>query len=305
MLVAVTGGFGFSGRYIGRALIQQGIETITLVNDPERYPDHEFSKVVAYNFKNPDQLVADLQGTDILINTYWIRFPYKKISFTHAIENSRTLLNAARAAGVRHIIHLSVSNPAKGVGLPYFQGKLQVEQLVMESGLSYTILRPTLIYGSGDILINNIAYLIRKYPIFVIPGDGNYFVQPIHVEDLAEIVLESIMERGQRIQDVAGKEIYSFNQIVKLITKATNRKNLIIHANPSIAYQISRIAGLLERDILLTRDEIKGLMANILVSENTRCGLINFSEWVKANRDNLGKEYHSELSRHFRRKLSL
>lgn len=303
--VAVTGGFGFSGRYIGKALIRKGIETITLVNNPERYLDHGFSKVISYNFKNPDQLVADLKGTSVLINTYWIRFPYKTISFTHAIENSRILFNAARAAGVEHIVHLSVSNPTEGGELPYFQGKLQVEHLIMESGLSFSILRPTLIYGEGDILINNIAYLLRKYPVFVIPSDGNYRLQPIYVEDLAEIVVDMIMARGHIIMDLAGKEVYSFNQIVQLIAKTINRNNLIIHAPPSFAYQISRIAGLLERDILLTRDEIKGLMANLLVSRNIPHGWTDFSEWIKANRDKLGKDYHSELSRHFRRKLSL
>lgn len=129
-----------------------------------------------YNFDRPDELTQILRGTSTLVNTYWVRFPHGGSTFEKAVQNTRTLITAAKDAGVQRIVHVSIANPSMDSPLGYYRGKAELERAVMESGLSFTILRPTVIFGAEDILINNIAWFVRGFPAFAIPGDGLYAV---------------------------------------------------------------------------------------------------------------------------------
>ncbi|MCA9911125.1 MAG: NAD(P)H-binding protein, partial [Anaerolineae bacterium] len=151
---AVTGGFGYSGSYIVRRLLDAGEEVITLTNTPRKpgSPD-----IPAYPLKFDDSLVGALAGVDVLYNTYWVRFNHRNFTHRQAVENSRALFTAAKRAGVRRIVHVSITNPSAQSHLEYFSGKAQVERALIESGVAYAILRPAVLFGGDDILINNIA----------------------------------------------------------------------------------------------------------------------------------------------------
>jgi uncharacterized protein YbjT (DUF2867 family) len=190
MKIAVTGAFSYSGKYITKRLLACGEEVITLTGHPNR-PDPFNGKVKTYplDFDEPS-MTRSLQGVDVLVNTYWVRFDKGENTQPRAVENTRKLVNAATAAGVKRMIHISITNPSAESHLPYFWGKAVNEKAVMESGISYAILRPTVLVGDEDILINNIAFLLRRFPFFALPGEGAYKLQPVYVDDLAQLAVE-------------------------------------------------------------------------------------------------------------------
>ena len=108
------------------------------------------------------------------------------LPFDLAVENTRMLFEAAKRAGVGRIVHFSVTNVSSGSALPYFRGKAQVEDMLVGLGIPYAIIRPTLVFGVGDLLLNNMAWALRRFPVFPVYGNGDYPVQPVYVEDLEE-----------------------------------------------------------------------------------------------------------------------
>jgi uncharacterized protein YbjT (DUF2867 family) len=165
--IAVTGAFGFSGKYIAQRLLALRHEVITLTNSPQRpNPFGGSIKAFPYNFSEPHELEKSLRGIDALINTYWIRFDNPPhFTFAQALTNSKVLFDAAKRAGVGHVVHISITNPDRKSRLPYFRGKAELEDYLKQTGISYAILRPAVLFGKEDILINNIAWALRRSPV--------------------------------------------------------------------------------------------------------------------------------------------
>ncbi len=297
----VTGAYGYMGKYITRRLLAAGKQVKTLTNHPNR--ENEFgSKVEAlpFNFDRYYDLVASLQGATTLYNTYWVRFNYGKVRFDQGVENSKTLFRAAKEAGIKRFIHTSIVKPDPQSTLPYYKGKGQLEEALKQSGLSYAILRPTVVFGIEDVLINNIAWLVRRFPIFGVPGNGEYQVQPIYVEDIADLAVGAGSSMADQIIDAVGPEIYTFNALVKLIAEKVHRRVWLLHMPPKLALFMSQFISLFVRDVILTQEEVDGLLANKLVSDNPPTGRTRLSEWLERNADVVGKHYASEVGRHFR-----
>ncbi|MHB0999406.1 MAG: SDR family oxidoreductase [Armatimonadota bacterium] len=297
----VTGAFGFSGRSIARKLIVDGDRVITLTGHPRK--DDEFGEqvtAVPFNFDKPDELVSSLKGATVLYNTYWIRFAHGQETFEKAVENTRTLIHAAREAGVRRVVHVSITNPSLDSSLPYFSGKAKVEKIIEESGLSYAILRPAVIFGDQGILINNIAWFIRHLPVFATPGDGEYSLQPVFVDDLAALAVEEGAKDRNVVLDAVGPEVFTFNELLDLIGNVIHRHIPIIHINPKLLLPMTGIIGGLIGDVVLTRDEIIGLMDNLLISGNPPTCPTRLSDWLSQNSGWVGTRYMSELRKHFK-----
>jgi NADH dehydrogenase len=296
----VTGASGYTGRYITRLLLSRGRRVKTLTGHPVRtnlFGDQIES--APFNFDRPDELARSLEGAGTVFNTYWIRFPYGGQTFDSAVENTRVMLVAATRAGVRRFVHISVTNSTTSP-LPYFRGKAMVEAALKESALSYAIIRPALIFGVEDILLNNIAWLLRRFPFFAIPGRGDYRVQPIFAADLAEIAVDAARDDRRIILDAVGPEIFTFDELVRMLASAVHRKARIVHVDPRIALAMTQIVSRLVRDVMLTRDEIRGLMTNLLVTDSPPNASTRFSQWLASNADKIGIAYASELARHFR-----
>ncbi|MFN8598472.1 MAG: NAD(P)H-binding protein [Anaerolineae bacterium] len=297
----VTGAFGYTGKYITQRLLAQGRLVRTLTGHPNRTsPFGVRVDAFPFNFDRPSELVRSLQGVTTLYNTYWVRFTHGSISFDEAVENTRKLIRAAEEAGVRRFVHVSITNPHAQSPLPYFSGKGLLEQTLMNSKLSYAILRPTVIFGDEDILVNNIAWLLRHFPVFVIPGDGNYRLQPISADDMADIAVTAGQQRNNQIIDAVGPEVYSFETLVRLIATTVRSRALIVHLPPKFALTLSRVVGRFVRDVVLTQEEVDGLMSNLLVVDGPPTGRTRLSDWLAEHQDTVGTKYASELERHYR-----
>jgi len=297
----VTGAFGYTGKYIAKKLLSAGRGVRTITGHPDR-PDPFGGRVKAepFNFERPEELARTLDGASTLYNTYWVRFPYKGVSYELAVENTKNLVRAAEAAGVKRLVHVSIANAAENSPYPYYRGKAELERFIRQSGLSYSIVKPTVLFGHEGILINNIAWLLRRFPIFHVPGSGEYRLQPIHVEDVAEICVRSGLSGGNTETDAAGPEIYTFNKLVDIIRETVKSRAKIVHMGPETTLLFTGIVGRLIGDVLITRDELYGLMDELLVSKEPPKGKTKLSEWLRENAGTVGKSYASELKRHYR-----
>jgi nucleoside-diphosphate-sugar epimerase len=298
----VTGAFGYSGKYITRKLLDCNQSVLTLTGHPER--PNEFGgriQALPYNFNQPENLANSLQGADTLYNTYWVRFDHGQQTFARAVANTKTLFQAAKSAGVGRIVHISITNPSTTSNLPYFRNKALLEAYLQQLGVPFGIVRPTVVFGKEDILINNIAYLLRHMPVFAVPGTGKYRLQPVYVEDLAELCLETANDQQNKCLDAAGPEIFTFDELIRLIQKSVSSRARIVHLPPRLALFFSKVFGVLLNDVLLTRDELSGLMNELLVSKDAPTGRTCFSRWVMEHGQSLGANYASELERHYKR----
>jgi len=300
MNIAVTGAFSYSGKYITKRLLERGENVFTLTNHPNR-PDPFDGKVKAFplDFGNEKQLVENLRGADVLINTYWIRFDKGSNTQPQAVENTRVLVNAAVKADVKRIVHISITNPSQDSHLPYFWGKAANEKAVVDSGLSYAILRPTVLFGKEDILINNIAWLLKWLPVFGLPGNGGYKLSPVYVDDLAKLAVDAVYKKENYIWDAVGPDEFTFKEMVELISKSVGKERLLISLPPRLALLATQIMSLFVKDVILTPEEVDGLMANLLISkEPPRCKT-SLRNWLTENKTTVGRVYASELARHF------
>ena len=297
----VTGAFSYSGSHIARRLLDAGRRVKTLTFHPDRpHPLQASVEASPYRFDDPDALARSLAGVRTLYNTYWVRFDRGQTSFAQAIERSRALFHAAQQAGVERIVHVSITNPSIGSPLPYFRGKALVEDALAHTGVPFSIVRPTWIFGGDhDVLVNNIAWILRHTPVFAVPGTGAYRVQPVHVEDLASICTEAAGAEANLVIDAAGPETMTFDELVVLVRSATGARAVVVHVPATIMGLAARALGVLVRDVVLTSDEIDGLMAGLLVSDEPPRGQIAFSEWLDRSGGSVGRRYANELGRHF------
>jgi NADH dehydrogenase len=201
---------------------------------------------------------------------------------------------------VSRIVHVSIANPSLESRLPYYRGKALVERSLAEVGIPYGIVRPTWIFGGPrDVLTNNIAWILRRMPVFALPGNGDYVVQPVHLDDLARICLEAAAADGDVILDAAGPETMTFEVLVRAVRRAVGTTSPILHVPSPVMSALSRALGAVVRDVVLTPDEIAGLTAELLVSRHPPLGRIRFTEWLAEHRSAIGRQYANELKRHF------
>jgi len=300
MKIAVTGAFSYSGKYITRHLLERGEEVLTLTNHPDR-PDPFNGKVKAFplDFRNEKDLIANLRGAEVLVNTYWIRFDKGNNTQPRAVENTIALVNAAVKAGVKRIVHISIANPSADSHLPYYSGKAANEKAVIDSGLSYAILRPTVLFGKEDILINNIAWLLRRLPIFGLPGDGSYKLSPVYVDDLAKLAVDAVYQNENYTWDAVGPDEFTFKEMVGLIGRTLNKQRPLLSLPPRLALLAAQFLSLFVNDVMLTPEEVDGLMANLLISKEAPRCKTSLRNWLEENKTTAGKRYASELARHF------
>jgi len=300
-LSVITGASGYTGRYIAKRLLDAGESVRTITGHPDR-PSPFGDKVEAhpFNWDRPDELARSLEGADVLYNTYWIRFERGGATFEGAVNNMLTLIAAAEKAGVRRLVHVSITRPREDSPLPYFRGKARIERAIRESSLSWAILRPTVLFGGGqDILINNIAWMLRRMPVFGILGNGSCKIQPLHVDDLAALAVEQGRGGGNITLDAVGPDVFTLAELVRTIRDAVGSKALLLRVPASVGLMVTGILGLLVRDVIMTRDEAVGLMGNLLYSDGPPTCPTSLRKWIEENSDALGRRYLSEVAKHF------
>ena len=294
----VTGAFSYTGSFIARRLLAAGHQVRTLTNNPTPPPDLAGNVAASpLDFDDADGLVRFMRGADTLYNTYWIHSNYGADAFAGAVRRSQQLFAAARSAGIRRLVHISIANPTAS-GHPYYASKAALEEALRSTGISYGIVRPTLVYGEGDVLINNIAWVLRHFPIFAIPGDGAYRLQPVHVGDVAAIAVAAGLTRDNLTVDAAGPDILRFDELVRMLRKAVGSRAVLLRTAPALALLGARVAGFIAGEVLLTGEQLDDLRGEVLISHDPPRGTIRFTEWLPRQRTFLGLRYASAKTRH-------
>ncbi len=297
-LHVVTGAFGYSGKYIATRLLAEGHRVRTLTNSMQRAnPFGGQIEVCPFNFDCPDDLVESLRGADVLYNTYWVRFNYSFFKHESAVRNTLVLFEAARQAGVKRIVHVSITNPSEDSPLEYFSGKARLENALQDSGISHAILRPTVVFGKEDILVNNIAWALRHLPVFGMFGDGSYRLQPIYVDDLAALAVEQGKHAENVTIDAIGPETFTYRDLATVIAEIIGVKRPILSMPPALAYAAGWTLGHWMGDVMITWPEVKGLMASLLCTDSSPAGTTRLTDWAREHNDTLGVKYASELAR--------
>ncbi len=318
---AVTGALGYSGRAIAERLFARGVRVRTLTNSPGRpNPFGDRLDIRPMRFDRPDELVGSLRGVGVLINTYWVRFNRTRgrVRFTHdeAVADTKVLFGAAREAGVRRIVHVSILNPRGPTDPPrwgdrdrrahagrlasrlsYYAGKAELEDAVRASGLSHAIVRPGVLFGRHDILVNNIAWVLRHLPVFGVFAGGRYGIRPMHVDDFADLVVRAAFEAGNTVTDAVGPERFEFVDMVRRIAGLIGVRTPIVPVPGWFGRGAASALGLLLGDVVLTGDEIRALTAGFLDSSADSTGSIRLTDWVREHAADLGRAYHGELRR--------
>jgi NADH dehydrogenase len=297
-LHAVTGAFGYTGKYIAQRLLDAGARVLTLTNSTDRpSPFGEGIKAFPFNFDDPEKLTESLRGVTELYNTYWVRFNHKRFTHAMAVENTLRLFEAAARANVQRIVHVSITNADEHSPLQYFAGKGRLERALIDTGISYAILRPAVIFGKEDILINNIAWVLRRLPVFGVFGDGRYRLQPIYVGDLAELAVTQGASRANVIINAIGPETFTYRGLVQTVGEAIGTPRPIVGVPPMLGYVAGWVIGNLVGDVLITKPEIEGLMADLLYVDAQPVGSTRLTDWARAHAVTLGKQYANELAR--------
>lgn len=299
---AVTGAFGFSGKYIARRLLDAGVRVVTLTGSPDR-PDPFNGRVEArpLNFDAVPALTESLRGVEVLYNTYWVRFNHPLFNHANAVRNTLALFEAARNAGVKRVVHVSITGADSMSPHEYFSGKGHLENALKASGLNYAIVRPAVLFGVEDILINNIAWALRRFPVFCLFGDGRYHIQPVYVDDLAALMVEQGQSRDCATVDAVGPEDFLYRDLVATIADAIGVKRRFITLTPKLALCAVTLIGRLVGDVFITKEEIEALMADTLHAPGSPTTRTRLSDWLREHAETIGRVYHSELDRRIHR----
>ncbi|HEX4492714.1 MAG TPA: NAD(P)H-binding protein [Acidimicrobiia bacterium] len=298
-LDVVTGAFSYSGSAIANRLLAQGRAVRTLTGHSDRAPLGSPIDVRSLDFADLPGLVRALDGATTLYNTYWVRFAHGRTDHALAIENSRALFHAARQAGVQRIVHVSITNPSIDSPYPYFRGKALVERALAETGVGYTILRPAILFGGNGVLVNNIAWLLRRLPVFAVGGDGHYRIRPIHVDDLADLALASALDVDDRIVDAVGPDRPTFTELVLAVRDAVGSRARVVRIPGAFLPPISSVLNRMLRDVLLTRDEYHAMADGLADTDGADTAPTRITDWLAEHAATLGLHYANELQRHY------
>ncbi len=273
----------------------------TLTGHPERAKGDHSVDVRPLDFDDPVGLVESLRGATTFYNTYWVRFPHGRIDHEAAVANSRTLFYAARHAGVERIVHVSITHPGITSPYPYFRGKAEVERVLAEVGVSYGVLRPAILFGGDGVLLNNIAWLLRRLPVFAIGGRGSYRIRPIHIDDLARLSVSLGAQRrhnGGRCRGPGTPDLRRAGPA----DPGHGREAAPASCNVpgAIMPALSSALGLVLRDVLLSREEYQAMAAGLADTDGEATGTIAVSHWLADHAEILGRRYANEIDRHFR-----
>lgn len=304
-LHVVTGALGYTGRSLTEQLLRRGVRVRTLTNSPNRpNPFGDQLDIHPLAFDDWAGLTESLRGAAVLHNTYWVRFNHHDFTFDSAVANTKKLFDAARAAGVERIVHVSILHASEADDLGYYRGKHELEDALRSTGIPHAIVRPGVLFGRFDILVNNIAWVLRHMPVFGLFGGGSYTLRPLHVDDMAALMVDHAGRSGNTAADAVGPERFTFRELVAAIRGILGVRRLIVPLQPLVGLAIGKCINPFVGDVIITREEIAGLMRSLLDSDEPAAGPTKLTDWARVNVHDLGRRYASEVGRRVQRAVS-
>ena len=302
----VTGAFGYTGRSLAEQLLRSGVKVRTLTNSPGR--PHAFGSAIDVHplaFDRPDALAQSLEGCNVLYNTYWVRFNHRLFTFERAVANTKVLFDAAKRAGVKRVVHVSILHARDADDLGYYRGKHELELALEGTGLSHAIIRPGVLFGRFDVLVNNIAWVLRHLPLFGVFGDGRYALRPMHVDDMAGLMIRQGALPTNTISDAVGPERFEYRQLVEMIGRIIGVRRAVVGVPWWAGLAVSKLLNPLVKDVIITREEIDGLVRSLLDSSaDAPVGAVRLSDWAREHAGELGTRYASEVGRRVQRRVA-
>jgi NADH dehydrogenase len=271
--VAVAGGSGFIGRAIVRRLAGIPATRVRLLTRDAERARHKFEapanvEFVSTDVTNRDSLKPALAGASAVVNAvqfdgYPIENPRRGLTFERVdYGGTVALLDTAKNVGVSHFIYISGAAADENSSQPGFRAKGRAERAIRESGLSYTIFRPSLVYGAGDRVMSMLVNVLRLSPVMLVPGTGQQKVQPVLVDDVAACVALALGGRGRNgAFDVGGPALMTFDDLIRLVMDITGRRRLIIHV-PEAVMRVAGAAAEMLPVALFSRDAASFLLAD-------------------------------------------
>ena len=297
----VTGAGGYTGSYVARRLLDRGrrVRTLTRVPSSVTGYDDEPVEAFAYAFDDMDRLGQAFDGVDTFYNTYWVRFRHGAVDHDVAVAHSRSLVGAAAKAGVRRIVHVSIMNPDAASPYPYHRGKALVEQAVQESGIPFAIVRPSALFGGNEVLLNNVAWLLRRLHVFTVPGDGRYPIRPTHVEDVADLMVTLGAGDDDVVRNAGGPETFEFGALVRLIRDAIGARALVVDAPRALVRPLTGLVNAITRDVTVHPDELDTLMQGLASCDGPPAGERRYTDFLREHAATYGRTYAHEVRRNY------
>lgn len=280
----VTGAFGNIGAAAAAVLAARGWRVVTLTNRPAA----SASVATAHPLRfHASYLRGVIAGAEAFVNTYWVRLPSHGAGFEEAVANSRLLAEAARDAGVARFVQVSVTHASPDSPSPYYAGKARVDTHVAATFRSHAVVRPTLVVGPKDVLTGNMAWFLRRSPVIPVPK-GEHPVQPVTLDDVGRLIADRVEAGDSGITEAAGPERFTFRGWLELLARALGLRRRFFAVPASLFLAATGLAGLVLRDTVVSRDELRSLARGSLVPEGPPTCPTPASAWLMAHGRTLG-----------------
>lgn len=258
--VAILGGSGFAGKHICQALAAEGYRARVATRDRERAKEQLILlptvDLVTVDVHDPAQLAAFVRGTEAVINLVGVLHDGRgNASFQAAhVELARKVVAACRESGVPRLLHMSALAADRGAPSRYLRTKGEAEAIVRESGLAWTVFRPSVIFGREDRFLNMFAMLLKLAPVLFLASPNARF-QPVFVEDVAASFVRSLehLASAGKSYDLCGPRVYTLRELVEFVARVLGRRRLVIGLNDGLSYLQALALELLPVK-LMTRD---------------------------------------------------
>ncbi|MDQ2937644.1 MAG: NAD(P)H-binding protein [Acidobacteriota bacterium] len=233
MKIAITGGTGFVGGHLAQRLVADGIEVVLLARKDRSEKKRPGVKFVASDLSDPALLTEAFAGCDAVAHCAGINRELGQQTYRRVhIEGTRNVVEAARAAGVKKVVLMSFLRARPNCGSAYHESKWAAEELVRTSGLDYTIVRASMVYGRGDHMLDHLSHALYTFPLFAMVGLKEKGIRPLAIDDLVEVLRAASVESRLTRQTIAvtGAEEMYLSEAVQRVARVTGNRVRLVRA---------------------------------------------------------------------------